>query len=60
MFGKPHAQQLPALYVVDSGAWPIKLFNVSDDTGWCATELTARQVDDVARRRGLRVVPMFS
>lgn len=55
-----HDARLPPLYVVDSGAWPIKLFNVSDDTGWRATELTARQVEDVARRRGLRIVPMFS
>jgi len=52
----------PPLYVrvsPESPPAPLLLFDVSTDAGPFARALTARQVDYVARERGLRVVPVI-
>jgi hypothetical protein len=51
---------VPPLYVtLAAESLPgFPLFDARDESGWAASELTARQVDDVARRRGLKVVPV--
>lgn len=49
------------LYVrvaADSPLGPFRLFDVRADDGFEARDLTARQVDDIARRRGLCVCPV--
>jgi hypothetical protein len=53
--------QRPALYVRLAEGFPMgpfALFDVNADDGFAARELTPRQVDDVARQRGLCVVPV--